>query len=58
MNKTVILVCMTVFSAIGSYVPVLLGDKSGILGGWSILAGLIGGIIGIWVGAIVSKRWG
>lgn len=41
----------------GSYVPSLLGDHD-LLGGWSILGGFIGGIAGIWLGAVLSKRWG
>jgi uncharacterized membrane protein YfcA len=57
MNKKAILLFATVFSIAGGYVPVLFGD-SDLLDGWSILGGLIGGIFGIWLGAIVAKRWG
>lgn len=56
MNKKVILLFATVFSIAGGYVPVLFGD-SDLLDGWSILGGLVGGVFGIWLGAIVSKRW-
>jgi len=57
MNKKVLLLFATVFSIVGGYVPVLLGDSDP-LDGWSILGGLVGGIFGIWLGAVVSKRWG
>jgi hypothetical protein len=57
MNKRLILLFAGIFGFIGSYVPVLLGDHD-LLGGWSILGGLIGGLFGIWLGAAASKRWG
>ena len=57
MNKRVILLFAMVFSFIGGYVPVLLGDSE-LFGGWTILAGLAGGLFGIWLGVVVSKRWG
>jgi uncharacterized membrane protein YfcA len=57
MNKRVILFFATVFSILGGYLPVLFGDNE-LLDGWSILGGLVGGIIGIWLGVYVSKRWG
>lgn len=57
MNKKVILVFATIFSIIGGYVPVLLGDTN-MLDGWTILSSTVGGIIGIVVGAYVSDRWG
>ncbi len=37
--------------------PVLFGDNE-LLDGWSILAGTIGSIVGIWLGYLVSKRLG
>ena len=37
------------FGILGSYVPVLFGD-SDFFSGWSILGGMIGGFVGIWVG--------
>ena len=55
--KQIVLLFATVFSFIGAYVPVLFGD-SDMFSGWSILGGFIGGIFGIWIGVIVSKRWG
>jgi uncharacterized membrane protein YsdA (DUF1294 family) len=57
MNKKVLLLFAAVFGAIGAYLPVLFGDTEP-LGGWSILGGLFGGLFGIWLGVIVSKRWG
>lgn len=57
MNKRVILLCAVVFSALGSYVPVLLGDTN-MLDGWSIIGGLVGGLVGIWLGVAASKRLG
>jgi prolipoprotein diacylglyceryltransferase len=40
-------IILTAAMAIGGYIPVLLGADA--LGGWSILGGLIGGLIGVWV---------
>jgi hypothetical protein len=57
MNKRVILLFAVIFGAVGSYVAVLFGDTD-LLGGWSILAGFIGGLFGVWLGVVVSKRWG
>jgi hypothetical protein len=57
MNKKVLLLFATVFGVVGGYVPVLFGDND-FLSGWSILGGLVGGLLGIWLGVIVSKRWG
>jgi uncharacterized membrane protein YqgA involved in biofilm formation len=55
--KQLILVFATAFSIAGAYVPALFGDTD-IFSGWSILGGFIGGIFGIWIGVVVSKRWG
>jgi hypothetical protein len=57
MNKRFIMLFAIVFGALGSYVPVLFGDTE-LLGGWSILGGFVGGLVGIWLGVNVSKRWG
>ena len=57
MNKRAILLFATVGGALGGYLPVLLGDND-FLDGWSILAGMIGGLVGVWLGVIVSKRLG
>lgn len=57
MNKKFLLLFATIFGLIGGYLPVLLGDNDP-FSGWSILGGLIGGLFGIWLGVVVSKRWG
>ena len=57
MNKKVILLFATVGGIVGGYVPVLFGDNE-FLDGWSILMGIVGGIFGIWLGVVVSKRLG
>ena len=57
MNKKVILFFATVGGIVGGYVPVLFGDSE-FFDGWSILAGTIGSIVGIWLGVVVSKRLG
>jgi len=45
MTKLVMYIIIGVTTSIGSYVPVLFGAS--MLGGWSVLGSLIGGIIGI-----------
>jgi hypothetical protein len=55
MNKSVIMFFTIVFSLIGGYLPVLFGDS--IFSLWGILGGFVGGILGIWIGAVVSKRF-
>jgi hypothetical protein len=57
MNKKVIMLFATVGGLVGGYLPVLFGD-SNFFDAWSILGGTIGGILGIWLGVIASKRWG
>ena len=57
MNKKVIMLFATVFGIVGAYVPSLFGDTD-LLSGWSFLGGLIGGLFGIWLGVVASKRWG
>jgi hypothetical protein len=57
MNKGLILLFSTVFSIVGSYVPVLFG-AGGLLDGWSMVGGFIGGLLGIWLGVVASRRWG
>lgn len=56
MNKGLIILFATIFSLIGSYIPVLLGDS--FIGLWSILGGMVGGLFGIWLAVQVSKRYG
>lgn len=55
--KGLTLICVTVFSTIGSLVPMLFGDND-LLGGWSIVGGLIGGLFGIWLAVFIYRRWG
>lgn len=57
MNKKVLLFFATIFGIAGAYVPALFGDTD-VFSVWSILGGVIGGIFGIWLGVVVSKRWG
>jgi hypothetical protein len=57
MNKKVILFFATVGGILGGYLPVLFGDTE-LLDGWSILGGMVGGLLGIWLGVIISKRLG
>lgn len=55
--KGLILLSVTIFSAVGAYVPVLFGDGD-LLSGWSMLGSFVGGIFGIWLAVWVSKRYG
>ncbi|HET6746824.1 MAG TPA: hypothetical protein VFH06_01825 [Candidatus Saccharimonadales bacterium] len=57
MNKRVLLFFAIIFGVLGAYVPVWFGDTE-LLDGWSILGGFVGGLFGIWLGVVVSKRWG
>lgn len=57
MNKKLILFFATIGGIAGSYLPYLLGDRD-LLDGWVILGGFVGGIAGIWLGVVVSKRFG
>jgi len=56
MNKRTIYLFAGIFGFLGAYVPVLLGIDDG-FGGWSILGGLIGGLLGIWLAVVVQKRF-
>lgn len=55
-KKSITFVAMVGMTA-GSFIPMLWGDDS-LLGGWSLLGGLIGGIFGVWLGVKLSKRFG
>jgi hypothetical protein len=55
MNKTILLVSLTVFGAIGGYIPFLFGETD-LFGPWSILGSTVGGLVGIWVGIWISKN--
>ncbi len=57
MNKGLILISSSLLSIVGSYIPVLF-DVGGLLDGWSIISGFIGGLLGVWLGVAVSRRWG
>jgi hypothetical protein len=52
MGRGVIGMCAVFGSIVGGYVPTLWGASS--LGMQSLLAGLLGGIAGIWLGVRVS----
>ena len=54
-SKTIITIVMTVGMTIGGFIPWVFGDHSA-LDGWSILGGLIGGIVGIWAGVKLSQQ--
>lgn len=56
MNKKLISFMAVLGGLVGGYIPVLFGDND--LDGWSILGGLIGGFVGIWLGVVLSKRYG
>lgn len=57
MNKTLILIGATLGSIAGAYMPALWGDTN-MFGVASILLGMVGGIAGIWLGVVISKRVG
>ena len=56
MNKNIIMLFMVIFSAGGSFLPMLV-DGGDIFSLWGILGGFIGGIFGIWVGVVISKKF-
>ena len=58
MNKRVITIFALIFGGLGSYIPIIFGWDATGLNGLSILGGLIGGIIGIWLGVVVSQKYG
>lgn len=47
-SKIGLYTAITIFGAIGTYLPVVFGDHDP-LSGWSILLGTVGSIVGIWV---------
>jgi len=54
MNKRVVTFFAGVGLFVGAYVPIVFGwDPSG-LNGISILGGLVGGLIGVWVGTKIK----
>jgi len=54
--KLMITVFVFIFSIAFAYIPALWGDNN-IFSGWSILLGGVGGILGVYVGVVVAKRW-
>jgi drug/metabolite transporter superfamily protein YnfA len=56
MNKSIILLFAAAFEIAGSFIPMLFGNND-IFSAWGILGGLVGGIFGIWVGVVFSKRF-
>jgi drug/metabolite transporter superfamily protein YnfA len=55
-NKHVIIFVAIVFELAGNFSPMLFGNND-IFSLWAILGGLIGGLFGVWVGVLVSKRF-
>jgi hypothetical protein len=53
MNKLIIGLGMFLGSTLGSYIPVLWGGS--VFSFTSILLGVIGGLVGIWLGYKISK---
>jgi len=56
MNKKVILFFAIIFELAGSFCPMIFGNND-LLSIWSIFGGLVGGLFGVWVGVVVSKRY-
>ncbi|HEU0266520.1 MAG TPA: hypothetical protein VFQ70_02745 [Candidatus Saccharimonadaceae bacterium] len=56
MNKKVVMFFTFVGLTIGSFVPMLWGNDN-MFGGMSILFSTIGGIVGIWLGVQINKRY-
>ena len=54
MNKMIIMIGMGVGSTLGALVPFMWGD-SDIMSGASIVWGLAGGFLGIWLGVKIAK---
>lgn len=56
-RKSIIMVATIAGMTLGAFVPRLWGDHD-MLGGMSILCGMIGGFIGVWIGVKVAKFLG
>lgn len=56
MDKKVIMFCAVAGMTVGGFVPMLWGDNN-FFGGMSLLLTLVGGIVGIWLGVQLSKRY-
>jgi hypothetical protein len=57
MSKKPITLMAVVGMTVGGAAPMLFGDTA-LLDAWGILGGFVGGIVGIWLGVIVAKRFG
>lgn len=55
-KKNIVMVFAAIGLTIGGLVPLLWGGDP--LGGWSILLGFVGGMLGIWIGAKVANALG
>ena len=55
-KKTIIYVFSGVAMTLGSMIPALWGGS--LLGGWSIVLGLVGGLVGVWLGVKVGSAVG
>lgn len=53
MNKLPMYIILTVTMGIGSYIPVLFNQS--LLGGWSVIGSVVGGIIGVIMYAKLRK---
>lgn len=52
-KKTIIMIFTTIGMMTGGAAPLMWGGSP--FGGWSILLGMVGGFVGIWIGAKVGK---
>lgn len=57
MSKKPLVLLAIVGMTVGGALPMLFGDNNP-LDGWSILGGMVGGFIGIWLGVKLSQRFG
>lgn len=55
-KKTIVSIFAGIGLTLGSLVPALWGGS--MLGGWSMLLGLVGGLGGVWVGVKVGNMIG
>ena len=55
-KKKIVMVFAVIGLTLGGLVPMFWGGDP--LGGWSILLGFVGGILGIWLGAKVANNVG
>lgn len=57
MSKKPISIMAIVGMTVGGAVPLVFGDTA-LLDVWGILGGFVGGIVGIWLGMVIAKRYG